>query len=281
MLRYLLLCVLIAPEVFSKAECEYRWFQCTSNTRPINCDAKVNEGWIRLSKLCDGIWDCDDGSDESIMACKLHPSLQLDYNLYCASGAAFANNQRCDGSRDCWDGSDELGCNDLTDDDPPQNTCRDLEMECQPGECISVELLCNHQVDCSNGRDESLLQCFEECQVNHFQCGYGACIKNDLLCDNKPDCLDGADELWNVCEDIKGYKPTPYRNCSEPWGNLTPKFDRDTKFHVARGQKYVWPNEPVHFTCRWAKLIGSEWNVCQLDGTWHKPLPKCVFNKRN
>lgn len=70
---------------------------------------------------------------------------------------------------------------------------------------ISAGWLCDGQIDCSNGEDESLQVCgssydFFQCNQCQFDCGFqgsvlGArCIHNDMRCDGSIDCVNGSDE---------------------------------------------------------------------------------------
>lgn len=60
--------------------------------------------------MCDGIADCDDGSDETFEVCSLITCPGFAYK--CAYGGCIDNNRRCNGISDCVDDSDETNCND-------------------------------------------------------------------------------------------------------------------------------------------------------------------------
>lgn len=155
---------------------------------------------------------------------------------------------------------------------------RESEWECLDKTCIAEIKLCDGQIDCSDGQDESLEQCFESCDPElQFQCGNGKCIDKEKVCDNAIDCLDSADEVPIVCEDIKGYIPNnSYRNCTIPKDRKYLAFADKTIPHFTNDVRYMLPNEPALFICLHGRqLIGKEWNVCQLNGNWHHDLPIC------
>ncbi|XP_063691705.1 sortilin-related receptor-like [Bolinopsis microptera] len=59
--------------------------------------------------ICDGITDCQDGSDE--LACVQDESCDAPNNFVCRSdGKCIPSSLKCDGVIDCTDGSDEMGC---------------------------------------------------------------------------------------------------------------------------------------------------------------------------
>ncbi|GAB0099413.1 uncharacterized protein DMENIID0001_152690 [Sergentomyia squamirostris] len=75
----------------------------TCRNRP-DCVAEL-QGNALSSRLCDGIADCPDLSDET--TCSFCP----ENSLYCGRGrACISRKSRCDGKADCPDGSDEMDC---------------------------------------------------------------------------------------------------------------------------------------------------------------------------
>ncbi|XP_055708998.1 uncharacterized protein LOC129805244 [Phlebotomus papatasi] len=75
----------------------------TCRSRP-ECVADLQSHALS-SRLCDGIADCPDLSDE--ITCSFCP----ENSLYCGRGrACISRRLRCDGKADCPDGSDEMDC---------------------------------------------------------------------------------------------------------------------------------------------------------------------------
>ncbi|MDH5490965.1 MAG: LDL receptor domain-containing protein [Myxococcales bacterium] len=77
---------------------------------------------------CDGVPNCDDGSDE--LGCHF---------FRCDSGEEIAESQWCNGLSNCDDGSDELGC---------------PSFECADGELLRAPQRCNGTEQCADGSDE-------------------------------------------------------------------------------------------------------------------------------
>ncbi|VDM74572.1 unnamed protein product, partial [Strongylus vulgaris] len=80
----------------AKMKCGLDKFECRSASGKTKC--------IPKNKVCDGVWDCMDGKDET--NCKSCPQ----DSIRCDEGKCIPKMSRCDGVADCKDGSDEIGC---------------------------------------------------------------------------------------------------------------------------------------------------------------------------
>ncbi|XP_060836737.1 modular serine protease-like isoform X1 [Rhopalosiphum padi] len=67
---------------------------------------------VDVSKTCNGIRDCSDGSDETLLLCEMVLCPQDTFK--CKYGACISNKYICDGSKQCADGSDEQYCSNST-----------------------------------------------------------------------------------------------------------------------------------------------------------------------
>ncbi|XP_015117131.1 modular serine protease [Diachasma alloeum] len=147
---------------------------------------------INLTKVCDGVVDCPDSSDEIQKLC--YHVICPSSSYRCNYGACIPRSSRCDGRQDCIDGSDELHCDIL-----PQ--CSDREYRCLGSlECIQISKTCNGYLDCADGTDESETLCRDfPCPAHSYQCRYGGCVHREVMCDGVNDCVDGSDEEASEC----------------------------------------------------------------------------------
>ena len=143
--------------------CEDIYFQCHFG------------GCIPMSRICDGVMNCHDGSDE--LKC---------YN-YIWTLDILANNdtQTIDTSATCL--FDDFHCN-----DSPANVCHFLVQRC---------VYDTHNVYTTHcSRLEHLFQCvYFECP-SMYKCNMTYCIPTYQLCDNVRDCPDGEDEA--SCDNV-------------------------------------------------------------------------------
>jgi len=168
---------------------------------------------LEEERICDRVWDCQDGGDE--LGCDYIRVDSADPNVtvtcqpesrpggasssrcICPSGfgkcrskdICLPMNLFCNGEDNCGDGSDE-------------------DAECT--DCLSQikfstpQLLCDGKTACSDGSDEASAEC-PDCQENQFRCDAHQlgpepkCVPRSNTCDGTSDCNNGADEEGNVC----------------------------------------------------------------------------------
>ncbi|XP_075540320.1 terribly reduced optic lobes isoform X24 [Dermacentor variabilis] len=98
--------------------------------------------------VCDGDYDCDDGSDENNCA---QPSLCEPNEMQCDNKKCILKVYLCDGDDDCGDGTDERSCR----DNIPGSPCRMGEYQCLSGDqCIPKSFHCDGEFDCQDKSDE-------------------------------------------------------------------------------------------------------------------------------
>lgn len=165
---------------------------------PITCSANQFKcadlrQCVEETYKCDGIPDCNDGSDE--LGC---PSMEpnqcnQEKHFRCkTSGICIPIAWHCDGSNDCDDHSDEQDCGSIS--------CPNNFFKCKNSKCVFKAYVCDGKDDCGDNSDESYEHaCVAppfRCPIGQWQCpGIAArCVNMTSVCDNVTDCPNGADE---------------------------------------------------------------------------------------
>lgn len=186
---------------------------------------------ISRQQFCDGVADCEDGSDERdcpAMVCDdwqtVVPQERICDNradcefkedeedcpkFVCDDGSELPHEVRCDGWDDCFDVSDEWHC-DVT---------HSTALQCTDGPLLPTVARCDGTEQCADGSDEAGCAEGKPCEEPScryvFVCGDGSSIAQARECDQVLDCEDGSDErgcsaicadgtliaAWNWCDD--------------------------------------------------------------------------------
>ncbi|XP_062397342.1 sortilin-related receptor-like [Sardina pilchardus] len=223
-------CLLLIWAETAQTACYYDQYRCGDG----RC--------ISRRYICDGGYDCRDGSDErncygSWGTTTTNPQWHwmtytqtaCNYDQYrCGDGRCIPRRYVCDGGHDCRDRSDERNCYGswgTTTTNPQwlwmtytQTACNYDQYRCGDGRCIPRRYVCDGGHDCRDRSDER--NCYGSwgttattqpypttpaqtiCNYDQYRCGDGRCIPQRYICDNYSDCSDGSDE----------------RNCYGSWG---------------------------------------------------------------
>uniref|UniRef100_A0A1A9WL80 Peptidase S1 domain-containing protein n=1 Tax=Glossina brevipalpis TaxID=37001 RepID=A0A1A9WL80_9MUSC len=236
---------------------------------------------------CDGVVDCQDGSDETAENCIQGYATCHTFAFKCSYGACITGGYRCNGRKDCADNSDELIC-DSQKFDKLQGSCSsDNDFQCSKSkECISKYSICDGAKDCKDGSDETLQLCVGfDCPEIAFHCGYGACINGNAKCNGVKDCADGSDEAWELCgfprptNRITPSQPPDSQNenkCQLPENGLYLVARLHPQNHTIRLGSWVNNYETIHLECSNGYRIPTGASLNCQDGKWKGSFPTCA-----
>ncbi|KAJ6641084.1 Serine protease nudel [Pseudolycoriella hygida] len=134
---------------------------------------------LKEDKICNGRFDCHDGSDESEATCSHRETECSITDLKCGNGKCISKTKFCDHVNDCGDLTDE----------PTECSCYTYYS------VTDSSKICDGIRNCWDKSDENPAIC--HCRNNTFKCGSSnICVPNDFVCDKEKDCPSGEDEQF-------------------------------------------------------------------------------------
>ncbi|ELU03239.1 hypothetical protein CAPTEDRAFT_211180 [Capitella teleta] len=182
----------------------HQFLSCIRDCYPHNCTCSethfqcLSGACIPFERLCNGIPDCSDSSDEHGCASRLTPKQDSHEYFHCFSDGTQIRVQLLnDLIPDCPDGSDE---NEF-ELSPSATTCPSNMSKCHPKHplCYNQTAHCHYDIDelghlkyCRNGGH--LHGCMWVMCPDEFKCHHSYCIPIHRVCDGINDCPMKDDE---------------------------------------------------------------------------------------